>query len=345
MMKKSFLKKSDTGTVLILVLWALGLLTVFAVHIGARVQQKIHLLSRLDKRARLHLTAVGGVQKARAVFHTDLKINGSSNPAQKKRIRFNNPDQFHNVKIGRGTYTVSYQDYTDGVDFSVKRYGFVDEERKININKADAPVLKRLIPDVTGMPEEEAESLANAIVDWRKWGHSEIVEFYSDEYYENLEFPYEEKKADFETPPELLLVKGMTKDIYDKLSDFVTIYGEGKVNINTASRPVLSALDIERQVIDKILLVRRGQDGVEATADDFIFADVNGISADLSQFVELEGKEVIALNKLGQSGKITTQSFYFRVQSQGQLDHFDERKDIACVFYKEDGRMIYWREQ
>lgn len=342
---KIFSRKSNKGTVLILVLWAIGLLTVFAVHIGLRVQQKIHLLSRLDKRAQLHLIVASGIQRAQAVFYTDRKINGSSNQKQKKVIRFNNPAQFQGKKIGQGTYEVSYRDYPHDADFPIERYGFIDEERKININKADGRVLKSLIQDVTGMNEEGADDLAKAIVDWRKYGRSEIIGFYSDEYYENLEFPYEEKKRDFETLDELLLVKGMDKDIYKKLSDFVTVYGEGQVNINTATEPVLAALGFGRKLIDKIFLARRGRDKVEATSDDVVFEDIHNISMQLSQLIKLNIKEVVRLNQLGQQGTIGTQSSYFKIQSKGRLDNFDESRVIVCVFHAQDGRIVYWREQ
>ena len=38
------------------------------------------------------------------------------------------------------------------------------------------------------------------------------------------------------------LVKGMTQQRYDKLINYVTIYGDGAVNINTASKDVLDGL-------------------------------------------------------------------------------------------------------
>ena len=52
---------------------------------------------------------------------------------------------------------------------------------------------------------------------------------------------------------EILLVKGMNKEIYDKLINFVTIYGDGAVNINTASKEVLEALGLADSLVDKIL--------------------------------------------------------------------------------------------
>ena len=42
-----------------------------------------------------------------------------------------------------------------------------------------------------------------------------------------------------ESLDELLLVNGMTKDIFERIKDYVTVWGSGMVNINTAGREVL----------------------------------------------------------------------------------------------------------
>ena len=51
---------------------------------------------------------------------------------------------------------------------------------------------------------------------------------------------------------ELLLVKGVTRDIFDKVKDRVTVYGTGQVNINTAGMRVLQSLGMSEELAEKI---------------------------------------------------------------------------------------------
>ena len=54
---------SPKGVVLILTLWVLSLLTIFAVHIGMQVRQRATLMTRLQIRSQLRYLAEAGVKK------------------------------------------------------------------------------------------------------------------------------------------------------------------------------------------------------------------------------------------------------------------------------------------
>ncbi len=69
---------------------------------------------------------------------------------------------------------------------------------RVDINAADFVTLSRLTGDA---------DLAQAIMDWRGVGQEA-------EYYRNLPYPYMPRHGRFETTGELLLVKGMTPDVY-----------------------------------------------------------------------------------------------------------------------------------
>jgi general secretion pathway protein K len=84
-------------------------------------------------------------------------------------------------------------------------------------------------------------------------------------YYQSLKPPYAARNGKLATIAELSLVKGFTPEIIAKLKPFVTIYAEqsgafvSKVNINTASKEVLEALDydIDERMAERILEQRR----------------------------------------------------------------------------------------
>ena len=84
----------------------------------------------------------------------------------------------------------------------------------------------------------------------------------------------------------------MLKDVSEKdfiagkdrpgLRDLFTVYGSGKVNLNTAPRYVLECIpDLEEDVIEGVIEYRSGRDGELGTADDLTFEDFQEISDEL----------------------------------------------------------------
>jgi general secretion pathway protein K len=123
-----------------------------------------------------------------------------------------------------------------------------DEERKINLNRLVLPngnapddqriaVFRRLLELLELDP-----SLADAVVDWLDNDDAPRVGGAESPYYLSLPFPYKAKNDFFDTIDELRLVRGMTPETFEKLRPFVTLYSSGKVNLNTAPKPVLMAL-------------------------------------------------------------------------------------------------------
>ena len=99
------------------------------------------------------------------------------------------------------------------------------------------------------LEEEEAQGLVNAITDWLdKDDEPTGVLGAETDYYQTLEHPYECKNGPFTSLAELQLVRGMTESLYfgsegkPGLRDLLTIYSNGKININTAGPVVLRAL-------------------------------------------------------------------------------------------------------
>lgn len=332
--------RDSTGSILIIALWSLCLLTIFAVYLGYAVRQKIVLLERLDSRGNLHFIAEAGVGRA----ITELKREESSDSDALKENWSNNPAVFRDVPVGYGRFSVCYNylDYQTGLEEI--RYGLVDEDRKINVNISEPEVMERLFTMVMDLDETEAQSLAASIVDWRDSDSQLSLPLGSaeDSYYRNLPCPYEAKDAEFEIFDELLLVKGMTPQILDKLRNYITIYGDSKININTAPREVLLALGLSNSLVDKILSFRCGQDSLEATADDNVFDSLSNIVAQVDQFAALAPGESDSLNNLASSGKIKTYSNNFMIKSLAQLDK-KRSLEVVCVVNRL-GEILFWRE-
>lgn len=345
---------SNKGSILVIVLWSICLLTVFAVHLGFGARQKIIVAGRLDARDRLHFIAEAGVK--RAIFELK-KQDGTSDFNALKESWSDNRSIFKEISVGAGKFTIGYSHFNRQSGMLQFRYGIIDEERKININKAERKVIKRLFETI-GLDKMKAQNLSAAIVDWRDKDSELSIPLGSaeDRYYENLKESYEAKDADFEVLEELFLVKGMDQEAFNKIKEFITIYGDGKININTASEEVLLSLGLGKNVTDKILFFRYGQDSIEATPDDNVFDSLSHIVAKLSQISSLSPSEAANLSNLVSMGKLTIKSDNFMIKSIGKLDKKDVSLEIVCVFERlpslpdendsnKGGKIRYWREK
>jgi general secretion pathway protein K len=331
------------GMVLVFSLWVLGVLTILAVSVAAGIRQKIFLVARLDERSRMTYLLEAAVKKTAGYIHQEMEVSSFEFSPSVKMDLLNNGNELASIKLGRDQAGVGYV-AVDG-DGTSLRWGVVDEESKLNINKTDLPTLTYLLINVLLLKEEDAGKLAEAILDWRQFGESEVSGYFSDDYYSNLQYPYKKKDADYECLDELLLVKGMNKQMYEKLINYLTIYGDGPVNINTASRKVLEALGLADTLIDKVMAVRSGRDGIEATPDDHIFLKTFEIAADINTVIPLTLDEARAIDALNMKGLLTTNSYFYTIQATGKLAGRPALRSVRAVYSSRDDKIIYWKER
>ncbi|MFH2137148.1 MAG: hypothetical protein ABII88_01400 [Candidatus Omnitrophota bacterium] len=332
------LQFNDNGSVLILVLWMLGLLTVFAVYLGIGVRQKLDFLNRLETRNKLSLIAEAGVKKAIAeIGNMDVErsVISLGEPI------FNNEAVFSQSKIAEGWFTVGYNCRPD--DFHA--YGSVGDEKEmmfgvrdaagnINLNFANRNELIRLLQSAAGVEAYMADQIASSIVDWRDRDSMSAPNGAEDNYYQGLKEPYDCKDDLFTTQEELCYVRGMTRGIFEKIEPYITVFGSGQVNINTAPKIVLNSLGLSNRLVTKILLFRCGEDKIPATADDRVFNSSSSVMAELSQMYSLTPSEAAELSNLVSQGRITVNSGVFLIQSTAFLERKNGKCKIDCVLEK-----------
>jgi len=126
-----------------------------------------------------------------------------------------------------GLYKVAYFD----VDSGQERIGIADEESKLNINTAEPAMLKHLDPAFT-------DDVVSAIVERRQ------------------------QQRPFLTLNELNQLKGVPANFVTKSREsLLTVWGDGKVNVNTAPRAVLASLGMDEEHVKKIEEFRKGTGG------------------------------------------------------------------------------------
>jgi len=333
-------RSSRRGSILIITLWSLCLLSVFAVILGYQTRQKIMVIKRLDERDSLRFIAEAGIKRA------IIELEKEEKKAYDALNDYwsNNIGVFKDIRIGDGVSSICYNYVDEKTGILETRFGLIDEERKVNINKAGQVVLERLLIITANLDEVEAQELAASIVDWRDADSELSIPLGSaeDSYYRNIQYPYEAKDADFEVLEEMLLVKGMTRDIFKKVKNYITIYGDGKVNINTASKGILLALGMSEDMADKIMTLRYGKDGVAGNADDVIFDAPGNIVSRISQSYRLSDSEVAQLSAIADQN-LAVKSNFFSIKSIAGLNSRKNTIETTCVVNR-DGKILYWRE-
>ena len=158
----------------------------------------------------------------------------------------------------------------------------IDESAKINVNLVPADLLLEL--------ECLDEAAVASILDWIDEDDVPNPDGAENDFYSSLEAPYSCKNGPIDNIEELLLVKGISLEIYygsnldegdsylsetgtdtaefiDEvpqngtlgLCDLLTVYGDGRININTASKQVLDTLPIlSDAAISEIISMQKG---------------------------------------------------------------------------------------
>ena len=314
------------GSIFILALWALCLLSIFAAGLGSKVSQEINLSTYFQNKPRARYLAEAAIKRSQIILEGDKNTFDALNEIWSTgRSTDEGRSIFSDIKLGDGTYNVR----------------IVDEERKININTASHDILERLFMITGGLDTDAAHIAANSIIDWRDPDIIPLEGGAEDGYYKSLERPYKCKNGRFEVLEELLLTRGVTDEAFSKIRDSVTVYGEGRVNINTATWNSLCALGMSGGLADKIILYRKGRDEIEGTKDDNILKNSPSIAKELIFGAGLNMEEADRISEIVTRGLLSVDSKNFSVIAEGKIGRRTER--IVCV--TDRGKNIeYWRE-
>jgi type II secretory pathway component PulK len=324
--------RDRSGSVLILAFWALGLLSVFAVYMGYAARVKLSLARRVHEYAMLRHIAKSGIAKFQAKFK-EADENGATGLSRTISIYRNFVEE--DLRFGRGRFIVDV----------------FDCERSLNINTAPVDILARLIEDVCSVADGDARAAAEAIIDWRDADSSPQAEGAEDSYYNSLPEPYDAKDAFFNETDELLLVRGFTGKMMEKLSPFVTVCGDGAVNINSAPPQVLGAIGLDKQLVDKILQYRAGEDDLLGTEDDPGIVWTSAFVFSEPDLITLTPVEEEALRKKAEEGLLGSRISYLDVTSRAFLAGSTSGGYAIHAVYrvqpKEDGtwnmKLEFWR--
>jgi general secretion pathway protein K len=264
--------RTERGTALVLTL--LVIITLAGLTLGFSGESGVELtLAGYSKdNARAYQLARSGVEIALEVLARDEDF---------KMDTFNEEwRKFGSVPLAEGVME-------EGVSYYG---GMIDENSKININllrnsqgeideKREAQ-MRRLFTAL-GVKEERL----NPVLDWLDADDIERQDGAEGYFYQNLEEPYACANGPFLTAGQVFLVRGMREferfgeKRTKKLMDFLTIYSDGKININTASKEVLESLGENMDSALAAAIVEYRKEGEFESIDDL--RNVAGMDEDV----------------------------------------------------------------
>lgn len=205
------------ASVLVGLLWCVAILSL--VVVGVLHTSRIDLMAgkNYGDRIQAHYLALAGIEKAKALLYQSARDRSRSAKNHSGEL-YDAPDQFKDVAFGRGKFRVfrrGRQDEGGGVIF-----GVTDEESRLNVNYASLQQLTNL--------NHLTVDIATAILDWRGGGNANANNNSGNpdnnnaaasgvganaDYYLGLQPPYQPRRGPLQTVRELLLVRGVTRDL------------------------------------------------------------------------------------------------------------------------------------
>jgi len=329
--------KPEKGSILIVTLWVLAILFLLAIGLAYRVGLDLHMTRYARDRLKTLYLTKAGIEWATSLLVQDASLN----EVDSYQEPWHHDETLFKEKVfGGGFFTLSYV-LPDSEGREI-RYGMQDEESRIPLNIAKPEVL-------ANTPGFDA-SLVISIRAWR--GDEDLTPEQiasEEEYYLSLPNPYMMKGSPFETVEELLLVRGMTPDLYEEVQDLFTVYGSGKVNLNTATVGTLRLLGLDEDIARRISEGRKGNDQIDGTEDDFVLETVSDlVSMEFGGYLRLDQDQQLALTNFltAQQEMLAVQSQSFRMEVEGQLQEGRVGKRIEVVVDRSSGRgsIRYWHE-
>jgi general secretion pathway protein K len=313
----AFCPSSDRGAALALTLLIVTILAGLAIAFSGKARVELSLAEFRNDGVRAYDLALAGQQVAFAALEKDRDLNKDSLL-----------EEWANVDFGAFP-----QDFLNGGSVTGR---IADENGKMNVN---------LLLDEKGNVSEENErhlvrlfgllgfrqSVAAPILDWIDVDDTTRFEGAERDYYEGLDHPYTCANGPFLTVGQIFLVKGVREAMSSpqtrqvRLEDYLTVYSDGMININTASVEVLMSLDeaMDQNVAASILAHREKED-----------------YKSIGDLRRVEGMKGELYNRIRDA--ITVKSAAFSIETEGVFH--TARSRIKSVVLRRNGKisLVYW---
>jgi general secretion pathway protein K len=231
----------ERGIALILVLWAVALLTVIAASFAFETRTEAMLGANLLDKAQADAAAKAGIRRAIAGY------------LQKGDDRWSDDGVVRSLRFADARL----------------RIVAVSEHGKIDLNAAPGDLLlsvvERALADVSDTTGVTAEEITDAILDWRDTDHARRPSGAEDDDYQSAGRDFGAADQAFLSVTELGQVRGVSAELFEELAGYFTVHTRAsRVNPETASEKVLLAIPgLDAGSVDSFLQARAERNASE----------------------------------------------------------------------------------
>ena len=285
----------SAGIALIIVMISITVLSILAAGFAYAMKVETKLAQNANSETEMTWLGLSGVELARYILALQLTI--SQEPYDSLNQKWaGGPGSFSSSNSVLANIPMDNYELGNG-KFSIK---ITDLERKVNINGADEAMLEQALR-LVGVDAGDFSAIAGSILDWIDPDDSTHIGGTESDYYQTLDPPYYAKNKPMDDLSELLLVRGVTPEIFwggvasdhrpaafqqrhgpgrpDStpaysvgLAELFTAISSGRLNINTASLTTLQMIPlVDENIASEIIRLRSGPDGADGTEDDTPF--------------------------------------------------------------------------
>ena len=310
-MRNEKFRLGESGVALILALVMITILVVFVLETMRAMQVEGAGARHFQDGIRAEALAKSGVNIAISLLKNDLTENEVDHIGEPWAL-LPKPDALPVDLSEAGTLEGRVEDEMGKFPINY----LVDEEGKVR--EVYQQILTRLLTNAPfQMEEAEAQGVVMAIRDWLDKDDEPTGEFGAEtDYYQGLEQPYECKNGPLASLAELRLIRGVSESLYlgteenPGLKDLLTVYSDGKINVNTAGPLVLQAL-VSPTV---------SQDTAEGWAESVVAYRQEPMHWDFLSESDWYRNRMAGYSDISlPADLITTQSMYFSVQITGKV--------------------------
>ena len=309
-------RKDKSGLALIITLWISLLLSIVAFTAAYFSRIDLKMAEYHSQSLEAYALARGGAEIAIAKLVTDSKESPSLDAYNENWPI--DQEELKELDLAAGKLEVK----------------IIDESSKFNLNMEDLYNLINLLQFLSQWKDyEELDILLDSFKDWRDEDSFEELNGAENPYYSALPSSYLCKNGKFDIVEEILLVRGMKKEL---LSDnLFKVFGDEKININTVGEDNLTALLKSQNVSDaeiiasSLISYRQGEDGIDGTDDDQPFTSL------ANPLIPVEIQDLL---KIGSTS--------FKVVSIATFKHSAVRKKIEVILDRKVSpvKILYWKE-
>jgi len=245
-------RTAERGVALLLVLWIFMILGVIAMDFARYMRDDAMASVNFAEETRGYYVALAGMN--RAIFdmqRTSPEAKAAGGEAEQERADEEGPivppdGEWHEGDFAGGRWSVR----------------MVDEASRISLNRAPEPLIRAVVTNLvrggnatTGVDRRTADTAAtitDSILDWRDPDNMVRPHGAESGFYLKRRQPYRAKNGFFDSPEELLLVRGVTPALFyggegmPGLRDIFSVYTRrengGVLNVRTVAAPVLQVL-------------------------------------------------------------------------------------------------------